>query len=302
MDYFDEDFTTGLGEDLESNLSAVSVMEAPPISIEIREPQQSSNRCNSAATLENMPNHHNQPIILTFGNPSTPEINPQPLNLEDDRVVSEVLTSHGSFVNLEEEAQNARKKKKTGGRVRPALQIHDHILAERKHREQLSQGFVALSAIVPGLKKMDKTSVLGDAIIYLKHLQERVKTLEEQVAQQTMQSVVLVKRSQLLVEDEGSSDDTGGPDEQPLPEIEAKMRNRNILLRIHCEKHKGVLVQILSEVEKHNLAVMNTCVAPFGNLALDITIITEMEKEFSLTIQELVKILGSALHRGTVAD
>ena len=123
---------------------------------------------------------------------------------------------------------------------------------------------------------MDKTSVLGDAIIYLKHLQERVKTLEEQVAQQTMQSVVLVKRSQLLVEDEGSSDDTGGPDEQPLPEIEAKMRNRNILLRIHCEKHKGVLVQILSEVEKHNLAVMNTCVAPFGNLALDITIITEV--------------------------
>ena len=154
MDYFDEDFTTGLGEDLESNLSAVSVMEAPPISIEIREPQQSSNRCNSAATLENMPNHHNQPIILTFGNPSTPEINPQPLNLEDDRVVSEVLTSHGSFVNLEEAAQNARKKKKTGGRVRPASQIHDHILAERKRREQLSQRFVALSAFVPGLKKV----------------------------------------------------------------------------------------------------------------------------------------------------
>lgn len=149
---------------------------------------------------------------------------------------------------------------------------------------------------------MDKTSVLGDAIIYLKQLQERVKMLEEQVAQKTMQSIVLVKRSQLLVEDEGSSDDTGGPDEQPLPEIEAKICNKNILLRIHCEKHKGVLVKILSEVEKHNLAVMNTSVASFGNLALDITIIAEVEKEFSLTIQELVKSLGSALHRGIVAE
>jgi len=33
-----------------------------------------------------------------------------------------------------------------------------HIMAERKRREKLSQKFIAPSAIVPGLKKMDKTS------------------------------------------------------------------------------------------------------------------------------------------------
>ncbi|KAJ6777356.1 SYMBIOTIC AMMONIUM TRANSPORTER [Salix koriyanagi] len=54
-------------------------------------------------------------------------------------------------------------------------QSQDHIIAERKRREKLSQRFIALSAVVPGLKKMDKASVLGDAIKYLKQLQDKVQ-------------------------------------------------------------------------------------------------------------------------------
>ena len=38
--------------------------------------------------------------------------------------------------------------------TRPASQNQDHILAERKRREKLSQRFIALSKIVPGLKKV----------------------------------------------------------------------------------------------------------------------------------------------------
>lgn len=125
---------------------------------------------------------------------------------------------------------------------------------------------------------MDKTSVLGEAVKYLKQLQERVKTLEEQSTKQTMESVVLVKKSQLLLEDEaGSSDDNfiGGASKS-LPEIEARVCNKSVLLRIHCEKHKGVLVKILSEMENLNLSVINTSVVRFGTLALDITIIAEV--------------------------
>jgi hypothetical protein len=39
---------------------------------------------------------------------------------------------------------------------RPASQNQDHILAERKRREKLSQRFIALSKIVPGLKKVHR--------------------------------------------------------------------------------------------------------------------------------------------------
>ncbi|GFP78854.1 transcription factor bhlh25 [Phtheirospermum japonicum] len=236
--------------------------------------------------------NNSAPIILNFGNAAENHhqqaTNPRPLSPDEEAAVSEVLRTQGE---PEEQSKQAQPTKKPS-RIRPPSQTYDHIVAERKRREQLSQRFVALSTIVPGLKKMDKTSVLGDAIKYLKHLQERVKTLEEQSTKQTMESVVLVKKSQIMAEDEGSSDES---DELPLPEIEARVCNSQILLRVHCERQKGVLVNLLGKVEKLNLAVVNTNVTPFGSLALDITIVAEMEKEFDLTVKEVVKRLRAAL-------
>ncbi|CAI9758452.1 unnamed protein product [Fraxinus pennsylvanica] len=143
---------------------------------------------------------------------------------------------------------------------------------------------------------MDKNSVLGDAIKYLKHLQERVHTIEEQSTKQNLESVV-VKRSRLQMEDEGSSYEINSSCEQHLPEIEARVCNNHIHLSIHSKKRNGVLSKILSEVEKLNLIVIYTNVTPFGNFSFDIKIITEMEEQSSLTAKEIVKILDSALHR-----
>lgn len=125
---------------------------------------------------------------------------------------------------------------------------------------------------------MDKSSVLEDAIKYLKLLKERVKMLEEKAEQHAMESVVIVKRTQIVVEDEGSSDEQSGGvyDEQPLPEIEGRVCENQILLRVHCEKEKGVLVKLLCKVESLNMIVVNTNATSFGNVALDITIIAEV--------------------------
>lgn len=128
---------------------------------------------------------------------------------------------------------------------------------------------------------MDKTSVLGEAVKYLKQLQERVKKLEEQSPKgKTMESVVLVKKSQLSFGDDESCCDEKFTDGfniiKPLPEIEARVCNKDVLLRIHCEKHKGVLAKLLLELEKLDLVVVNTSVVPFGSLALDITIIAKV--------------------------
>nr|UUA79713.1 BIS2 [Valeriana jatamansi] len=224
------------------------------------------------------------PIILDFGSKSS-----QPVVTKN--IVSE---------NHDEIAKAGQK------RVRPPSQTYDHIIAERKRREQLSQRFIALSAIVPGLKKMDKTSVLGDAIKYLKHLQEKVKTLEEQTAKKTMESVVLVTKSQISTEDEVSSSENEADDidkenhngkNKHLPEIEARFSDKSILLRIHCEKRRGVLVNILAEIEKMNLIILNTNTSSFGSLALDVTIITEMDKEFDMTLKDIVRNLQSVLRR-----
>nr|XP_018677684.1 PREDICTED: transcription factor bHLH25-like isoform X2 [Musa acuminata subsp. malaccensis]XP_018677685.1 PREDICTED: transcription factor bHLH25-like isoform X2 [Musa acuminata subsp. malaccensis] len=165
----------------------------------------------------------------------------------------------------------------------------EHVMAERKRREKLTQRFIALSAVVPGLKKllwkMDKASVLGDAIKYLKQLQEKVKSLEDQVAKRNTESTVLAKRSYDERQRCGSL----------LVEIEARVFQKSILIKIHCENQKGVLVKALSEIEKLHLSVICTSAMSFAISSLDITVMTQIEEEFCMTAKDLVKKLNSAL-------
>ncbi|XP_044479265.1 transcription factor bHLH18-like isoform X2 [Mangifera indica] len=194
------------------------------------------------------------------------------------------------------ESQNHGTKRCYSMTRTPSL-AHDHIMAERKRREKLSQRFIALSAIVPGLKKMDKASVLGDAIRYVKELQERVKVLEEQTKKRTVESVVFVKKSQVTSEDEISSSDENfdGTSDAALPEIEARASDKDVLIRIHFARQKGFLPKILTEIENLHLSIVNSSVLPFGSSTLDITIITQKNEEFSMTMKDLVKELRMSL-------
>ncbi|KAL7206190.1 hypothetical protein ACSBR2_018993 [Camellia fascicularis] len=210
---------------------------------------------------------------------------------------SDILESQGSFGN-----QNCVFKASQGvKRISTNTKLsnnQDHIMAERKRREKLSQQFIALSAIVPGLKKMDKASVLGDAIKYLKQLEERVKTLEEQVRKKPIESVVFVKKHEVCGDGEISSSDenfSGGPYDEPLPQIEAKICDKDVLIRVHCKKRKGVLEKTVEEIEKLNLSVVNCSSMTFGSSVLDITIFAQIDEEFTMQVKDLVKNLHAAL-------
>ncbi|GAB4838382.1 hypothetical protein Ancab_027918 [Ancistrocladus abbreviatus] len=212
---------------------------------------------------------------------------------------SDISGSQGSF-GTESQVFKASQGAKRISPTTPRLpQAQDHIIAERKRREKLSQRFIALSAVVPGLKKMDKASVLGDAIKYLKQLQERVKTLEEQTRNKTVESVVFVKRSQLSADDDDDppkeENFSGSHVGDPLPKIEARFSEKNVLIRIHCEKKNGVFEKAIAEVENLHLTVSNSSSMTFGSSALDITIISQMDAEFCMPAKDLVKHIHQAL-------
>lgn len=116
-----------------------------------------------------------------------------------------------------------------------------------------------------------------------------MKLLEEQTKKRTVESVVFVKKSQQIsstvttdVNDTSSCDensDHGSSDHQEpqsLPEMEMKVSEKDVLIRIHCEKQKGAMVKILNLLEKLQLTVLNSSVLQFGNSTLDITIIAQV--------------------------
>lgn len=183
--------------------------------------------------------------------------------------------------------------------TRSQSNAQDHILAERKRREKLTQRFVALSALIPGLKKMDKASVLGDAIKHIKYLQESVKEYEEQKKEKTMKSMVLVKKSQLVLDENhqlSSSSSEGNRDcsSLNLPEMEFKVSGKDVLIKILCEKQKSNLIKIMAEIEKLGLSITNSSVLPFGP-TFDISIIAQKTSDFDMKVEDVVKSLSCCL-------
>ncbi|KAE9597383.1 hypothetical protein Lal_00029832 [Lupinus albus] len=198
-----------------------------------------------------------------------------------------------SFHNYDKQANKSANTTMT---MRNTTQAQDHVLSERKRREKLNERFVALSAIVPGLKKMDKATVLGDAIKYLKQLQERVKTLEKQASKETVESAVVVKRSIIFTDDDNSSYSNENFN-QTIPEMEARVCGKEVLIRIHCDKHNGRSATILNELEKYHLTIQSTSFVPFGNNTIDITIVAQMNKEHGVTAKDLIKYLRKSLKK-----
>nr|UFA45749.1 bHLH55 [Pinus massoniana] len=208
----------------------------------------------------------------------------------------------------------SRSNVATGNRHRQSNQVpkkgasgtsQDHIMAERKRREKLSQRFIALSAIVPGLKKMDKASVLGDAIKYVKQLQDRIKALEEQAPKNTVQSVVYLKEELCNYDEDTAYQDSSeiknsSSSEKCVtgvlsPQIEIRVVHRNVLIHVHCEKRNGLLLQFLAELLKLHLTVVNASVLSFSETTFDLTFNAEMEEGCDLTVKDIAKALQALL-------
>ncbi|XP_058734925.1 transcription factor bHLH19-like [Vicia villosa] len=198
---------------------------------------------------------------------------------------------YGENLNFGSEYDKRDNKVVTTITNRNPIQARDHVLAERKRRQKLNQKLITLSSILPGLKKMDKATILEDAINHLNQLKERVKSLEEQVADRKVESAVYLKRSILF-----SDDDCDEYSDQSVPKIEARVSGKDMLIRIHCHKHTGrIPTAILNKLEKLDLTIQSSSVLQFGSNYIDITIVAQMNKEYCLTIKDLIRSISQVL-------
>ncbi|CAL0325937.1 unnamed protein product [Lupinus luteus] len=186
-------------------------------------------------------------------------------------------------------------KNQVGGKKETnSSQTLDHIMAERKRRQDLTERFIALSATIPGLNKTDKASILRAAIDYVKQLQEKVEKLEKE-ERNGSESVIIIKRFDISGNEESTCSEISCEDCCTLPEIEARVLGNEVLIEIHCEKQNGIELKLLDQLENLHLCVTGTSVLPFGNFTLGITIVAQKSKTYKMTMNDLVKNLREVL-------
>ncbi|KZV21906.1 hypothetical protein F511_05596 [Dorcoceras hygrometricum] len=96
-------------------------------------------------------------------------------------VESEHSDVEASFQEDQTRLQTEKRPRKRGRKPADGrVEALNHVEAERQRREKLNQRFYALRAVVPNISKMDKASLLGDAISYITELQMRLKHMESQ--------------------------------------------------------------------------------------------------------------------------
>ncbi|CAL4931375.1 unnamed protein product [Urochloa decumbens] len=171
----------------------------------------------------------------------------------------------------------------------------EHIIAERKRREKINQRFIELSAVIPGLKKMDKATILSDATRYVKELQENINSREAAgsgVVRSSATATILVKRPCCATPDVGAP---AAAVRKPLPEIEAQLSGNNVMVRVLCENGKGVVARVLAEVEDLHLSIVDASAIPSPACALNITITAKVEAAFVVTAEQIISRVSSAL-------
>ncbi|KAI3996298.1 hypothetical protein MKX01_026766 [Papaver californicum] len=260
--------------------------------------------------------------IICFGDPSSPVDDPTKASFSYGNLATlgaTVLGTNSSTV-LHLTESHLNKHQKVAGNTLYSRRVQNAIIkplvAERHRREKLNQHFIALSAQIPGLKKIDRASVLEEATKYLKQLKEKVKTLEEEKKLLKMSTTTKTTRSSdettympsmnkkmkcdddnKQVENSKNRDNTnnnsdgtdivndeefsassckGNYEDGGVPEIEAKISHNNMFIRIHCEKHEGVLEKVIKEIEKLHLTVLQSSIMPSENSTLYITLISQV--------------------------
>nr|WIE96054.1 basic helix-loop-helix transcription factor [Loropetalum chinense var. rubrum] len=138
----------------------------------------------------------------------------------------------------DERKPRKRGRKPANGREEPL----NHVEAERQRREKLNQRFYALRAVVPNISKMDKASLLGDAISYITDLQTKIKILE------TEKEIVNNK-----------------PQQFPIPEIDFQARHEDAVVRVSCPLDTHPVSRIIKTFMEHQITAQESNVSTTDN-------------------------------------
>ncbi|CAN0842893.1 Transcription factor MYC2 [Linum grandiflorum] len=164
-----------------------------------------------------------------------------------------------------EKRPKKRGRKPANGREEPL----NHVEAERQRREKLNQKFYALRAVVPNVSKMDKASLLGDAISYIKELRSKLQSTESEKEELEKQVESMMKKPPSSPSESKMSNNNNNNNNNVIEmDIDVKIIGWDAMIRIQCSKRNHPAARLMAALKELDLDVHHASVSVVNDLMI----------------------------------
>ncbi|XP_057429098.1 transcription factor bHLH35 [Lotus japonicus] len=188
-----------------------------------------------------------------------------------------------------------------------------NIVSERNRRKKLNERLFALRSVVPNISKMDKASIIKDAIEYIEHLHEQEKIIQAEIMELEsgipknmnnpsydfdQELPVLLrskkKRTEQLYDSVPSRN-------TPIEVLELRvtyMGEKTVVVSLTCSKRTDTMVKLCEVFESLKLKIITANITSFSGRLLKTVFIEANEEEkdlLQIKIQTAIAALNDPL-------
>uniref|UniRef100_A0A7C8ZJB3 BHLH domain-containing protein n=1 Tax=Opuntia streptacantha TaxID=393608 RepID=A0A7C8ZJB3_OPUST len=201
-----------------------------------------------------------------------------------------------------------------------------NIVSERNRRKKLNERLFALRAVVPNITKMDKASIIKDAINYIQQLHEQERQIKAEISElefgrlsrknnsnynnnssnnnsmdldyhgEQLPASALLRSKKKRTDHRRQFHDSDGCG-SPIEDLQVRVSyvgERTVVVRLTCGKKKGTMVKLCEIFESLKLKVITAHITAFSGKLLKTVFIEAEEREKDHLKVRIETVISSA--------